>query len=114
MAQLATIGRKHIVITFIDALSRRGILLLTEIDMRATLRKMGNSQGVIIPKTLITQLGFEGEVEMRVTETGILLEKPQKSHPREGWIEASQGLLDEELDSDWLGFGNADDKDLKW
>jgi len=82
--------------------------------MRATLRKMGNSQGVIIPKTLITQLGFETEVEMRVTETGILLEKPKKKHPREGWGEASQGLMDEPLDSEWLDFPNADDKDWKW
>ena len=55
--------------------------------MKATLRKMGNSQGVIIPKTLIAQFGFEKEVEMRVTEAGIVLEKPKK-HPREGWDEA--------------------------
>ncbi len=83
--------------------------------MRATLRKMGNSQGVIIPKTLIQQLGFEHEVEMRVTETGIVLEKPQKAHPREGWAAASQGLMEEDVDTDWLGLGNADDdKDWTW
>lgn len=83
--------------------------------MRATLRKMGNSQGVIIPKTLITQLGFETEVEMRVTETGILLEKPKKKHPREGWAEAYQALAetgDDELV--WPYFENEADKDWQW
>jgi len=82
--------------------------------MRATLRKMGNSQGVIIPKTLITQLGFETEVEMRVIETGIVIEKPQKP-PREGWAEASQALADEAPDHEWLDFKNEfDDTEWTW
>ena len=82
--------------------------------MRATLRKMGNSQGVIIPKTLITQLGFETEVEMRFTETGIVIEKAAK-HPREGWAEAYKALADEEPDHEWLNFGNEfDDKEWTW
>ena len=82
--------------------------------MKATLRKMGNSQGVIIPKTLIAQFGFEKEVEMRVTEAGIVLEKP-KTHPREGWEEASKGLADEPIDHEWLDFNNEfDEKDWTW
>ena len=45
--------------------------------MKATLRKMGNSQGVIIPKTIIQQLGFVGAIEMTVTQAGLLLECPK-------------------------------------
>ncbi len=82
--------------------------------MKVTLRKMGNSQGVIIPKAVITQLGFETEVEMRVTETGLVLEKPRK-HPREGWAEASQALADEEPDHEWLDFPNDfDEEEWMW
>jgi antitoxin MazE len=89
--------------------------------MKATLRKMGNSQGVIIPKTLIAQFGFETEVEMRVTETGIVLEKP-KAHPREGWDEAYKALADEPIDHEWLDFPGPDieegdeagDEDGEW
>ena len=82
--------------------------------MRTALRKMGNSQGVIIPKTVITQLGLENEVEMRVTETSIVIEKPQ-AHPREGWEEAYKALADEEPDHEWLDFGNEfDDKEWTW
>lgn len=83
--------------------------------MRATLRKMGNSQGVIIPKTVIAQLGLEGEVEMHVTENGLVIEKPKKPHPREGWAEAYQALADEEPDHEWLDFPNAfDDEEWTW
>ncbi len=74
---------------------------------------MGNSQGVIIPKTLIAQFGFDKEVEMRVTEAGIVLEKP-KSHPREGWAEASKALADEPVDHDWLDFPGPDSEDEAW
>ena len=82
--------------------------------MRATLRKMGNSQGLIIPKALINQLGFEGEVEMRVTETGIIIEKPTKP-PREGWADAYKALADETPDHEWLDFNNEfDDEDWAW
>ena len=82
--------------------------------MKATLRKMGNSQGVIIPKTLIAQFGFDKEVEMRVTATGIVLEKP-KGHPREGWDEAYKALADEPVDHEWLDFGNEfDEEEWTW
>ena len=82
--------------------------------MKATLRKMGNSQGVIIPKAVITQLGFENEVEMRVTESGLVLEKPQR-HPREGWAEASQALANEEPDHEFLDFPNDfDEEEWTW
>lgn len=73
--------------------------------MKTALRKMGNSQGVILPKTLITQFGFEKEVEMRITESGIFIEKP-KTHPREGWAEAYKVLADEEPDHEFLDFPN--------
>lgn len=82
--------------------------------MKATLRKMGNSQGVIIPKALIAQFGFEGEVEMKVTPDGIMLAKPQEK-ARAGWAEASQQLAaagDDVLV--WPEFGNEGDKELAW
>lgn len=81
--------------------------------MKAALRKMGNSQGVIIPKALISQLGFEKEVEMRITPTGLIIEKP-KAPLREGWEQACAALTDEKPDDDWLGFGNETDKDSGW
>lgn len=82
--------------------------------MKAALRKMGNSQGVIIPKALIAQFGFEGEIEMKVTPEGIVLTKP-KEQARAGWAAASQALAvagDDVLV--WAEFGNEGDEGLVW
>ena len=54
--------------------------------LKTKIRKMGNSRGVTIPATLIQQLGFTDEVELRVQEGGLLLKPVQ--HPRAGWAEA--------------------------
>lgn len=82
--------------------------------MKAALRKIGNSQGVIIPKALIAQFGFEGEVEMTVTPEGIVLAKP-KEQARAGWATASQALV---VASDdvlvWPEFCNEGDERLAW
>lgn len=44
--------------------------------MKATLRKMGNSQGVLIPKAIIDLLGIEGDLEMAVEDGAVVLRKP--------------------------------------
>jgi antitoxin MazE len=82
--------------------------------MLTAIRKLGNSQGVIIPKAVLTQLGLEGEVEMRVTEAGIWLEKP-KTKAREGWAEASRNLAQSGDDAlQWTEFANDGDDALTW
>ncbi len=82
--------------------------------MKATLRQMGNSKGVIIPKALITQFGFDGEVEMKVTPEGIMLVKPLQQ-ARAGWAQASQSLAASGDDAlVWPEFPNEGDKELSW
>ena len=82
--------------------------------MKVALRQMGNSKGVIIPKALIAQFGFEGEVEMKVTPDGVMLTKPVR-HVRAGWADASKKIAeagDDELV--WPEFANEDDETLVW
>ena len=59
--------------------------------MRAALQRVGNSQGLIIPKPILAQVGFEREVDIDVEDGTIVLRKPHR-HPREGWAEASRAL----------------------
>ena len=54
--------------------------------MKVSLVKIGNSHGIRIPKTLIEQCGFNGEIELEVKE-GALLLRPAKPS-REGWNQA--------------------------
>ncbi len=82
--------------------------------MKIAIRKMGNSQGVIIPKPILTQLGLETEAEMSIERDSIVLRKPRKS-AREGWAEASKAIAasgDDRLV--WPEFGNAGDAEFAW
>lgn len=72
--------------------------------------KIGNSQGVRIPKAIIKQAHLENvSLEFEVTAQGLLL-KPVAKKPREGWAEAFQEmaacgddalLIDDGLDLDF-------------
>jgi len=53
--------------------------------MELQLTQIGNSQGVILPKTLIKQFGFNGPIQVELSERGILLSPTR--HPRAGWEE---------------------------
>lgn len=62
--------------------------------MRTSLRKIGNSRGVIIPSALIEQLHIENEVEM-IVQDGVLLLRPSGT-PRKGWFEHYDQTKDSE------------------
>jgi antitoxin MazE len=83
--------------------------------MKTSIRKMGNSQGVLIPKPLLSQTGMEvGEVEMSVENDAIVIRKPQKAI-RSGWTEASKQIAAADDDAlVWPEFANEGDRDLKW
>ncbi len=70
--------------------------------MKASLIKIGNSQGIRIPKPIIAQCGFEGEVEF-VVQNNELIIKPIKSS-RSNWDAAFKRMAenkdDQLLDSD--------------
>jgi antitoxin MazE len=81
--------------------------------MITTLRRLGNSHGVIIPKPLLAQVGMSGEAEMSV-ENGAIVLRPAKRAPREGWAEASRALAAAEEGLAWPEFANEGDSDLRW
>ena len=54
--------------------------------MRARIVKIGNSQGIRIPKPLLKQTGITDDVELEVDQNQIII-RPV-SNPRVGWDEA--------------------------
>jgi antitoxin MazE len=60
--------------------------------MRTSLIRIGNSQGVRIPKVLLEQSGLGTEVELEVEEARIVI-RPA-SHPRQGWAEQFRAMAD--------------------
>ena len=89
-------------------------LLLREGFMLTTIRKMGNSQGVLIPKPLLQQVGLADQAEMRVEGDALVLRRP-KAAPRTGWAEASRRLAEAGDDALVLpDFANEEDAELHW
>ena len=82
--------------------------------MKVAIRRMGNSQGVLIPKPLLVQVGLESEAEMVIEKGCIVLRRPQAT-AREGWAEASRKIAEAEDDKlVWPEFGNESDSELRW
>jgi antitoxin MazE len=75
--------------------------------MRARIIKIGNSQEIRIPKTMLKQLGFGEEVELEVNKDHIVIKAV--SQGRKGWETAFQEmanrgddkLLNEEITNSW-------------
>jgi antitoxin MazE len=84
--------------------------------VKTAIRRMGNSQGVIIPKPLLAEIGAKAgdPVDMKV-ERGKLVMSPTKRKPREGWAEASKALAAAGQGGlVWPEFDNEADKDWTW
>lgn len=83
--------------------------------MEVAIRKMGNSQGVLIPKPILAQLGLvEGSVDLQVRD-GVIEIRPLRRNPREGWADDARRLAEHGDDSlAWPEFANAGDDTLVW
>jgi len=67
-----------------------------DVAMKAQIIRIGNSQGIRIPKTLIEDGKLSGEVELELHEDGILIRSLQK--PRANWDAAFKSVA--EVDDD--------------
>ena len=60
--------------------------------MYASLIRVGNSQGIVLPKKLLQQYQLSGEVELRPTPDGLLI-APLARPARQGWDAQMQAAL---------------------
>jgi antitoxin MazE len=60
--------------------------------MKAQIIQIGNSQGVRIPKALLEETGISGEVQLAITNGGILIRKAKT--PRSNWDELFRSIRD--------------------
>lgn len=84
--------------------------------MRARVIKIGNSQGLRIPKPILEQTGIKDDVEIELENNRIIIRPVQKA--REGWDQAFKKMArngddeplidDEEIPHSW------DDEEWRW
>lgn len=67
--------------------------------MKAKIVRIGNSRGIRIPKPLLEQAGLGEDVELRIVDSGIVIEP--SSRARAGWRQAAR-LLHERGDDEPL------------
>lgn len=82
--------------------------------MKVNLIRIGNSQGVRIPKALIEQCGFGNEIGLTVQDSALVL---RPAHPpRAGWSEAfgrGAPVRDEALLPDYMS-EDRDEAEWSW
>lgn len=82
--------------------------------MEVTLRKFGNSKGLLIPKPILAQVGLEGTADLQVRD-GVLEIRPARRNPRDGWAEDAQRIAARDDDAlVWPELSNSGDDELVW
>ncbi|MBS0584377.1 MAG: AbrB/MazE/SpoVT family DNA-binding domain-containing protein [Proteobacteria bacterium] len=82
--------------------------------LHISIRDIGNSKGVVIPKPLLAQLELEDSADLTVENGALVLRKPARS-ARAGWAQAAKAVAAAGDDALVMGeFGNADDASHKW
>ncbi|MFS8118415.1 MAG: AbrB/MazE/SpoVT family DNA-binding domain-containing protein [Microcoleus sp.] len=74
--------------------------------------KIGNSQGICIPKSLLEQIGICGEVEIEVEGDRIVICAARK--PRAGWEEAFAKMAEQHDDVLLDGVSTTEWEGLDW
>jgi antitoxin MazE len=84
--------------------------------MRTNIIRIGNSQGIRIPKVLLEQSHLGTEVELEVEDQKIIIRSA--SHPRQGWNEKFQLMAksgdDKLIDTDLGGETEWDKDEWEW
>ncbi len=83
--------------------------------MRTRVVKIGNSQGIRIPKIIVDQFNLGEEIEL-MSDDGLLVIRPA-FHPRAGWagkFETMAKFRDDALLDDAPLTGRWDDEEWSW
>lgn len=85
--------------------------------MLTRLIRVGNSQGIVLPKTLLRQYHLSGSVDLRPTPEGLLI-TPVVQPARQGWeaqMQAAQAAGQEPEGELLEGFSDAfEDTEWQW
>ncbi|HBG17909.1 MAG TPA: AbrB/MazE/SpoVT family DNA-binding domain-containing protein [Desulfobulbaceae bacterium] len=84
--------------------------------MRTSIVRIGNSQGIRIPKVIIEQCQFGPDVELVVENKKLIIRSA--SHPRQGWEEKFHCMAeagdDSLLDVEFTNQSTWDENEWQW
>jgi antitoxin MazE len=79
--------------------------------MKSTLRKIGNSRGILIPASFLAACEIDNEIELRLDGNRIVIE-PLRA-PRAGWFEGYDDVTDRDIWPDLIETG-IENEDWEW
>ena len=62
--------------------------------MNTTIRNIGNSKGIILPKSILTQCDIENEVSIEVKDHHIIITAATPAPKRKGWAKAFKEMAE--------------------
>jgi len=77
--------------------------------MKSTVRKIGNSRGVLIPASFLAACEIETEIDLRLEGNRIIIE-PLRA-PRAGWFD---GYMVERDEDAWADLVEAEEENEEW
>jgi antitoxin MazE len=84
--------------------------------MRASIVRIGNSQGIRIPKVILEQTQLKGEVELEVRDRQILIHAVQK--PRHDWDKKFRAMAergdDKLIDGEAISLTSWEGEEWQW
>jgi antitoxin MazE len=84
--------------------------------MKTQIIRIGNSQGIRIPKLYLQQTGLGQEVELEVQDNELVIRSTRR--PRQGWAEAFQAMAehgdDKLLDENSMNQSSWDEAEWQW
>ena len=84
--------------------------------MRASIVRIGNSQGIRIPKVVLEQTRLHGEVELEVKDKKIIISPVKK--PRQDWDRQFKLMAERDddklLDSEVVSLTSFDEEEWEW
>lgn len=89
---------------------------MSHTTVKTRLIKIGNSQGIRIPKPVLEQLGFAEEVELEVLPDQLIIRSPHL--PRRNWEEQFKAMAkandDHLLDEEATNLSSWDEEEGEW
>lgn len=105
---------EYVLLTLTSPKHSNNIVITMTKFIEVSIRQIGNSQGIVIPKAILEQIGLTTSAEMAIQGDTLILRKPQKS-VRAGWADEAQRIAQKNEDTLVLGeFTNDDDEGLNW
>jgi antitoxin MazE len=79
---------------------------------KATIRRIGNSRGIILPASLLEQVGASDALNLSIENGRIILAPVQE--PRKGWFDNAVGYQSTQEERDWESAPLSDDTEWVW